>query len=264
VTAETERPLETGWLPDTPVDDSLLRQFLSNQADAQAVLAGAVGGRVERTPDVVLTDLGVADAMLNQAVLLRPLTGPTDPVVELVADFFRGAHGSMLSAWPTPDLAGRGWQLVGHPMFVARGAWGSAPAVAPGVDVRIATSAADLALAEQLAVDGYPMPELAGLPPNTVFGASLIGTSMRHRIGSVDGDPVAAAAAYIAHGVVNLCFAATLPAARRRGVWRSLVAARCADAPELPAMAFTSDYSRPGFIRLGFLPLMRATFWAVA
>jgi hypothetical protein len=72
---------------------------------------------------------------------------------------------------------------------------------------------------------------------------------------------VAAAAAHVAHGVVNLCFAATLPAARRRGVWESLVWARTADAPELPAVAFTSDFSRPGFERMGFVPVFRFTLW---
>jgi hypothetical protein len=263
VTAEVERPLETGWLADTPVEDSLLRQFLNNQADAQLELVRAVQGRGERTADVVLSDLGVPSPMLNQAVLLRPLAGPDDPALEVVTDFFRGRLGSLLSAWPTPDLTARGWQLVGHPMFVARGPWESPPSVAAGVDIRSAESAEDLALIERLAVDGYPMPELAGEPANSVFGAALIDGPMTHRLGFVDGQPVGAAAGYVAHGVVNLCFAATLPAARRRGVWRSLVAARCADAADLPAMAFTSDYSRPGFVRLGFLPLWRATFWAV-
>jgi hypothetical protein len=46
-------------------------------------------------------------------------------------------------------------------------------------------------------------------------------------------------------------------------VWRTLVTARCADTPGLPAVAFTSDYSRPGFLRMGFLPITRFTLWAV-
>ncbi len=29
-------------------------------------------------------------------------------------------------------------------------------------------------------------------------------------------------------------------------------------------IAFTSDYSRPGFLRMGFLPVTRFTLWAVA
>lgn len=263
MTTDTERPLETGWLPDTPVEDSLLRQFLANQADAQAELVRAVGGRCQRTPDVVLTDLGVPSPMLNQAVVLRPLSGPDDGMLGTVAEFFRGRPGSLLSAWPTPDLTSRGWVLVGHPMFVARGPWQSPPEVATGVNVRRATSAEDLALIERLAVDGYPMPELADGAPNSVFGAGLVEGPMTTWIGSVDGEPVGAAAGFVAHGVVNLCFAATLPAARRRGVWQSLLATRCAEAPELPAMAFTSDYSRPGFLRFGFLPLWRASFWVV-
>ena len=36
------------------------------------------------------------------------------------------------------------------------------------------------------------------------------------------------------------------------------------DDPELPAVAYTSDYSRPGFIRMGFLPITRFTLWYAA
>jgi hypothetical protein len=66
---------------------------------------------------------------------------------------------------------------------------------------------------------------------------------------------------HVAHGVVNLCLGATLPIARRRGVWESLVWARVADAPHLPAAAFTSDLSRPGFERMGFVVTHRLTLW---
>jgi hypothetical protein len=231
---ELARPLETGWLPDTPIGDSLLRRFVANQADLQDHLVGAVGGRSDRTPDVALSDSGVTAAYLNQAVMLRPISDARDPVLDHVASFYAGSVGLLLSPWPTPDLAGRGWQLVGHPMFVVRGPVGE-PADAPpsDVNVRRAESADDLALVERILIDGYPTPELDGLPANR------------------------------AHGTVNLCLAATLPAARRRGVWHALVAARCADNPDLPAVAFTSDYSRPGFLRTGFLPITRFTLWAV-
>jgi hypothetical protein len=83
------------------------------------------------------------------------------------------------------------------------------------------------------------------------------------RLGLLEGEPVAAGAVHVGQGVTNLCFAATLPAARRRGVWASLVWARVADGgPELPAVAYTSDYSRPGFERMGFMPVTRFTLWA--
>jgi hypothetical protein len=131
------------------------------------------------------------------------------------------------------------------------------------VNVRRAESADDLALVERIMIAGYPMPELDRLPPNRALGPALLGGAVRHWIGCLDGTPSAAAASHAAHGVVNLCLAATLPAARRRGAWRALVAARCADTPDLPAVAFTSDYSRPGFLRTGFLPITRFTLWAV-
>ena len=34
--------------------------------------------------------------------------------------------------------------------------------------------------------------------------------------------------------------------------------------PALPAVAFTSDHSRPGFVRMGFLPITRFTLWSRA
>lgn len=262
---ELARPLETGWLPDTPIGDSLLRRFVANQADLQDHLVGAVGGRSDRTPDVALSDSGVAAAYLNQAVLLRPISDAYDAVLDHVASFYAGSVGLLLSPWPTPDLAERGWQLVGHPMFVVRGPVGE-PADAPpsDVNVRRAETADDLALIERIIIDGYPMPEPDRLPPNRALGPALLGSAVRPWIGYLDGTPSATAASHAAHGVVNLCLAATLPAARRRGLWQALVEARCADTPDLPAVAFTSDYSRPGFLRMGFLPITRFTLWAVA
>ena len=85
--AELARPLDTGWLPDTPIGDSLLRRFIANQADLQDHLASAAGGRSGRTPGVALSDSGVAAAYLNQAVLLRPIADAHDPVLDHVASF---------------------------------------------------------------------------------------------------------------------------------------------------------------------------------
>ena len=50
---ELARPLETGWLPDTPIGDSLLHRFVANQADLQDHLvapsvAGPTGLRTSR------------------------------------------------------------------------------------------------------------------------------------------------------------------------------------------------------------------------
>ena len=264
MSSTAEATLETGWGRDTPVSDNLLRRFLRNQADLGATIAVASGGRAAEGDGVSLADAGGRLSYVNQATLQRPVTGIGDPALDVIDDFWRDDRerpSTLLSAWPTPDLAARGWELVGHPMLVVRGPGPvGAAAAAPGVEVEVVATEAALAEAEHVIVEGYPMPDLVGRPGEAI-SPGLLDTAVRYRIGRLDGDAVAAAASHVAHGVVNLCMAATLPAARRRGVWGALVRARVSDAPELPAVAFTSDDSRPGFVAMGFLPITRFVLW---
>jgi len=255
--------LENGWRPDTPVGDSVLRRFLFNQADLGDLIADAAGGRHARTPQVAMADVGVPVPYLNQAVLLDPVLAAGSPVLTAVDEFFAAGHhpATILSAWPTPDLTSRGWVLVGHPMFVLRAPAEHTFRSNAGVAVRLAHTAADLAAAEAVAVRAYPLPEADDLRPNALFGPGLLGGSLRVRVAAVEGTPAAIGSSHVAHGVVNLCLAATLPTARRRGAWESLVWARIDDGPGLPAAAITSDDSRPGFVRMGFLPVTRFTLW---
>jgi hypothetical protein len=252
------RPLETGWLPDTPVADTVLRRFLHNQIEFNEHVAVARSGQVQRTAEVSLVQTGPVTAFLNQAVLRRPLAGAGDPALDEIESFYRH-ECVLLSLWPTPDLAGRGWHLVGHPAFVLRAPGPSAP---PSGDaqVRTVTTAVELQAFEQVVLDGYPVGPAADGGPT--FAPSLLDSPVRLRLAYLDGRPVASGASHIAHGVVNLGLAATIPAARRRGAWADVVASRVADDPALPAVAFTSDDSRPGFERMGFLPITRFTLWA--
>jgi hypothetical protein len=255
--------VETGWLPTTPGDDNVVRRFIRNQGALNEAFAAACIGRVQHTDDVFLADAGSVVPYVNQAVLTRPLTGPDDAVVDLVDDFFpRTRPATLLSVWPTPDLSPRGWVLAGHPMFVVR-APGPVPTTLrrPGVDVELVTTPDLLERAERVIVEGYPIEEAADAAPLSVLPERLLGSRVHVRLGRVDGEPAAAANVYVDEGVVNLCMAATLPDARRRGVWQALVWDRVDEAPDLPAVAFTSDDSRPGFVAMGFLPMLRLTLW---
>jgi hypothetical protein len=258
-----ERPLETGWLADTPVEDSLLRRFLFNQGAVNQTVAAALGGRVERTADAILSDSGTAIAYFNQAILTHPIIDADDDAVIEVERFYDGINrpATLLSLWPTPDLGARGWSLVGHPMMVARGAFPHHHEPAPGVAVEVASDPGDLATAERIAVEGYPLPEAAGFPPGSLFPPALADEGLVVRVGRLDGEPAGVGLCYVDSGLVNLCLGATMPIARRRGVWEALVWTRVAEAPELPSVAYTSDYSRPGFERMGFLPITRFTMW---
>ncbi|HZA75171.1 MAG TPA: hypothetical protein VE623_02145 [Acidimicrobiales bacterium] len=259
----TERPLESGWLPDTPVEDTLLRRFVHNQAEVNAEMAGALGGRADRTDDVFLADAASPVPYFNQAIPARPLAGLDDPVLDVIDRFFEtGGHpATVLSIWPTRDLSTRGWSLIGHPAVVVRAPGPTSYEPPPGLAVRVATSPEVFAAAERVAVDGYPLHGARDLPMGSVFPPSLADTGLVVRLGLLHGEAVGVGNRFTGHGLVNLCLAATLPAARRRGVWEALVWSRVLDAPDLPAIAYTSDDSRPGFIRMGFLPITRFTLW---
>lgn len=261
------RGLAAGWGLDTSDDDNLFLRFVRNQGDLSVAVAMASGGRAGGSEGVVLSDSGGPVGYLNQSVLQRPLESLDDPVLDQIEDFWAGQDGRtnlLFSIWPTPALERRGWSLVGHPALVVRAPGPHDHGVPPDVEVEVVSDAAGLTEVERVVVDGYPVPEAAGLPSGTVMGRGLLETDVRYRLGRLDGRPVATASSFAAHGVVNLCLAATLPAARRRGVWGALVWARVDDRPELPAMAFTSDDSRPGFEHLGFLVVTRCTLWARA
>jgi hypothetical protein len=257
--------LVTGWGAHEPIDDSVLRRFVFNQADVVRAMASGPTVRRHADDDVVIVDSGGPVAYNNMAVLLRPVTNIDDPVLGRVEDFFAEASDRLrllLSVWPLPDLSARGWQLGGHPMFVVRPPGPVTASTRDGVEVRDVTTVDDLRALERIAIDGYPIDEAKGSPPGSAFPDALLATDVRLRLGLVDGEPVSAAAAFDAHGVVNLCFAATLDAGRRRGVWSALVWARVDQAPEQPSVAFTSDDSRPGFVKMGFLPMTRFTLYA--
>jgi hypothetical protein len=249
------RPLENGYLDDTPIDDTLLRQFLHNQADLAGLIARAGGGRVHQCQDVVVAAWDTAVAYQNMAVLLRPLD---DDLADEVDAAFGQRRGTVLSAWPTADMTRRGWHLVGHPTFVAR------PPQAVQADtsqVRRVTTVEELGTLEDVVARGYPVPEAVGAPVGSAYPVGVLGSDLHLFLGTLGGEVVAGSASYAAYGVNNLCLAATLEPARRRGVWQAMAQARLAEHPELPAAAFTSDYSRAGFEKLGFLPVTRFTLW---
>lgn len=96
-------------------------------------------------------------------------------------------------------------------------------------------------------------------PADTVdmLRPNLASENARAYLAFIDGRPVGAAASFYHQGVVELGSDAVLPAMRRRGVHRTLVAARLADAHAAGcdlAMAITApgSDSQRNFQRLGF------------
>jgi hypothetical protein len=255
--------LTTGWEPDTPVDDTLLRRFVFAMAAAWEPAVRAMGGLVHRSAEFALADFGRPAGLGNAVTLLQPLPPDPAPVLDAVEADISGGTGAvaLISAWPTPDLGALGWRLLGHPPLHLRPP-GPLPAAdpPPGLVVRTVTDATGARDFEHVMIEGYPFP---GVAPGTLFDERILAaTSPRLEVGYIDGRAVTAAARHIAHGLVLLAFGTTLRDARHRGCWAAMVRSRLADRTDLPAAALFSDDSRPGAERLfGFLPITRFTLW---
>jgi hypothetical protein len=264
--AVSEPPrLTTGWEPDVPLGDSVLRRFVNAWAESLAGPVAAVGGHVEHRDGLVVGDLARPAAYYNGATLLRPPAPDAwGTVLDEVEELLLAGPGTggvfLWSAWPTPDLRRRGWELEGHPPFLLWPAGGPLP-LAGDLQVRRVSDAAALADWERVAVEGYPLGDLAPWRPGVLFDQRVLATPLRLWVGYADGRPVGAAASYVAHGLHVLALGVVLAEARRRGYWRALLRARLADLEGLPSASLFSDMSRAGAERSGFLPITRFTLW---
>jgi GNAT superfamily N-acetyltransferase len=107
------------------------------------------------------------------------------------------------------------------------------------------------------------MPELTSLLPGALYDERVLGDErLRFWTGRVDGKAVGVAAAFVAAGINDVVFVATLPEARGRGYGAALTWQAAQAEPELPAMLLSSDLGRPVYDQMGFLPLFRFTLWA--
>ena len=254
----------TGWEPDAPVDDTIVRQSILNFASMNEAIVGSMGGRTGRHTHVSMTDAGSRCAFLNAAMLLQPMLPGDTAVLDAIEEFYGDTTEgpvTVWSAWPTPDLRAIGWELEGHPPLMMRPPGGASPE--PPSDLRVDEVAESTRLDgfTQVVIDGFPIPELQPFRAGSFLDERVLGAGLRLWVGDACDRPVASAAAFVAAGVVGVNFVATLPHERRRGygeavTWRATMAE-----PGLPAVLLASDPGRPVYARMGYLPVMRFSLW---
>jgi len=264
-TVTDSQGLCTGWEPDLPPEDTVLRRFLLHQSEYFASAAAAGGGTTVRDAGMAVADLGRPSGFFNSAVLLQPPAPDRwDGVLDSLDEAF--AHGSgdtyLWSAWPTPDLRPRGWDLTGHPPLLVRPPGGVLPPAAPGLEVREVRTPAGLEDWARVAVEGYPLDELSPYRPGSLLDERILrDRRWRFWVGYEDGRPVSIGTLFVSHGLAELALGVTLPQARGRGFWSALVRERLRAEPDLLSGGVFSDDSRPGIQRLGYLPVVRLTLW---
>jgi hypothetical protein len=258
--APTAERLETGWWPETPAGDTLLRRYVVANAEWMESVARASSGPVMRTDDVLAVDEHSPHLLFNTGILLRPVE---DRAAEVAADllkFFTGPGGpfSLFCPWPT-SLPG--FDVGGHPPLMLRPAGGDRPPPPPELDIRAARTREDLGDYEHVLVDGFPLEALQPWRPGiALHPANLHVPGTTFFVGRVDGGAVTAATSIVGGGVNHVEFVATVPDARGRGYGEAVTWAATLAAPELPAMLVATDMGRPVYERMGYVALLRWTF----
>ncbi len=253
--------LATGWEPDLDPADSIIRQAVLAHASWAVAQARSLGRPWQDGPDWAAGHTGDRGAMTNWVVVKRPLLDLGRVVEEVAALLPTGVPYLLVSAWPTPDLTPHGLSLVGHPPLMFR-APSLAADTAPGdLDVRWVSGPAELADAEQVIVDGYPMPDMQPFSPGQLYVPELLATSTRVVVAYDAGIPVATAAAHSSSGVTLVEGVAVMPAARGKGAGAAVTLAATTAFPDQGAVLIASDDGQPVYARLGYVRVERWTVW---
>jgi hypothetical protein len=255
--------MRTGWEHDTPDDDTVMRQWVLTNLTRYRVLTERVGGRIDVWDAAALFDTASSVVFDNAAVLRRPMAPEElSELIDTAHVFFSHERPWLLfSAWPLPDLTDAELSLMGHPPFMLRPA-GEPPLgarrVVEGLEiVRVSPQQAPLfATTLHAGFELAPGPDSPWADPRVLDADDVVAF-----IGYVDGEPVATAAAFLAHGVVDVEMVSCLRSHRGRGIGEALTWAATLADPSAPAMLMASDDGQPIYRRMGYLPIDRMTLW---
>lgn len=257
----TDAPLEDGWQPTTPPDDSVTRSYVLAFAGMLSDLGRVTGARRYEDEGVVALDTGSEFFLANGAVLRQPLApSALRAALARAGEFFRGTTGGpwiVLSAWPTPDLRDDGFSLVGHPPFMLRPVGGEAPPDPPGLQIVEARDPRTLRDFADALEAGYPAPDAAVL----AHPALATVDDLHLWVGYLDDRPVATAAAHRAPACTHVEYVSTLAEVRGRGVGAALTWRAALVDPTLPSVLLASDAGQPVYERMGYLRIVRMTLW---
>jgi hypothetical protein len=257
--------LATGYGAATPPGDNLLNDFVRENAGSFAAFARARGDRVARIEGVAtLMDSGSPVPFSNRAVLERP-AGDVSTVLDHVRPFYDAVGDAPFlldSAWPTPDLAPLGFQLMGHPPLMLRAAGVALPDPPPELRIVRVDDEQRAYDYEYVLIYGYPAPPLQPMTDVTIMTPrALDAPGWQHFVGYVDDDPVATGSGFAGDRLVRVENIATLEHVRGRGYGSAMTAAAISIDPALPSALIASDLGRPVYERLGFAALVRFTYW---
>lgn len=232
----------------------LVTRGARNCASAYHAWGVRTGHAVAEWPDAAASDLGLAGSgPIDSACLLAapPEGDALDDLVDRVEAFFGARPGGPLqiwSAWPTPDLTGRGYVRYDVPAML-REAGTEAAAPPPELQVSGARSPADLQDVAALLDDVF---ECRAPDVSRLVTASLVGEDCEVFLGRVEGLAVATSMAFVSDGLCGVYAVATAAHARGRGYGEAITWAATMFRPDLPAALQASPMGFPVYQRMGY------------
>jgi len=257
--------LETGYGPTSPGGDNLVNDFVRESAASFVAFGAARGDRIGHVEDfVAMVDAGSPLPFSNRATLERPLVDAAAVIDRVRAFYDAGPDTPFLldSAWPTPDLGPYGFVRMGHPPLMLRAAGVPFPEAPAELRIERVVDGRTAFDYEHALINGYPAPMLQPMTEVTlVTPGALEAPGWHHFVGYVDERPVASGSGYVGERLVRVDNIATLESARGRGYGLALTAAAASVDPSKPATLIASDLGRGVYERLGFIALLRVTYW---
>jgi hypothetical protein len=257
---EAEHPT-TGWEPELAPEDSLVRQAVLAHVSWAHALANAGRGTTIDRPGWGGGFTGIPSPMLNWVLIKQP-TGDWPALVEDIRQLLpTGSPALVISPFPAPDPTHFGLGLVGHPPLMLRPTATVISEPSTDLDVRRVTSPTELAQAERVLIEGYPLPELADLPGGDFYRPDFAAYASQVFVAYDGGHPVATSVAHSAAGVTVVENVAVLERARGRGAGAAITWAATTAWPQQPAVLIASDEGQRVYERLGYLRVVRWTCW---
>lgn len=244
----------------------------ANQAAQFGLLAEYMGGETHDEPDALWFRTGSDYALFNGVMRARlPAECAAERIAELLAAF-RGQGLPMtwhVGTSSAPDDLGvrlqrQGlWRELGEPGMAAELAQlPDARRWVAGLTVLPVRDEATFGVWLEVMARGFEMPAVArdgiGLACRRYGFAPQ--AAMRHYLGLLHEEPVAASTLYLAHGVAGIYNVATLPRARRRGIGAAMTLAPLLEARGEGYAIGVLQSSKMGlnvYWQLGFRPYTR-------
>ena len=255
----SDQGLTTGWEPDVPAEDSLVRAYVLTTVDRSEHLARSGGGRVEQTPTAAFADAGSPIPFDNAVTFTVPLTAEEarKTIQDALAFYPPDRPFVALSPWPIPGAGDLGLVLMGHPPFMFRPVGPPGAGHEAGLDIREVTDADDLATFIRTIVEAYPVPGGGSV----LADPRVLDSDIRLWVGYEGDRPIGTAGVIVAHGLNDVEWISVYDDCRGKGYGAALTWVATLADPTVPAVLIASDPGQPVYERMGYVRLTRMSMW---